>query len=51
MSAVAKNKRMYWMAFLVSTAICILFLCFWSAWFWVWLPFVLTSLVLAMDKL
>tara|TARA_Y100000385_G_scaffold290072_1_gene361725 strand:+ start:162 stop:317 length:156 start_codon:yes stop_codon:yes gene_type:complete len=51
MAVAANNKRTYWMAFLISTAICIGFLFLWSAWFWVFLPAVLTSLVLAMDKL
>lgn len=43
------SKGQYWIGFLVSLVACILFLMFLSEWFWVTLPFMLTSLVYALD--
>jgi len=41
----------YWLYFLVSTLIMIGFLVFLPEWFWVALPFSLTSLVMAFDAM
>ncbi len=43
------SKGMYWILFLVSLVVLVLFLMFASNWFWAILPFVLTFLVKAMD--
>jgi len=44
-----KNKGLYWMVTVLFTAITVLMLIFASEWFWLGLPFMLTSLVLAAD--
>ncbi len=44
-----KNKGLYWVATLVFTVATVLLLMFASEWFWLGLPFMLTSLVLAAD--
>ena len=46
-----KQTRVYWLITLVSTAICVWLLIYWSEWFWVMLPFVLTYLVKAVDRM
>ena len=43
------SKAQIWMIFIVSTIICIGFLAFKPSFFWVMLPFMLTSLVYAVD--
>ncbi|MFK7808733.1 MAG: hypothetical protein AB8F74_13095 [Saprospiraceae bacterium] len=45
------NTKMAWLVFLISTAACIGFLIFLPEWFWVTLPFVLTSLVKGFDAM
>lgn len=45
------NTRRYWLFFLVSLVVMIALLIFANEWFWVALPFVLTYLVLALDKM
>lgn len=45
------NTKLYWMAALVSLVFTVLLLMFANEWFWVGLPFLLTSLVLAFDRL
>ena len=45
------NRGIYWIYALVSFVITVLLLIFANAWFWVGLPFLLTSLVLAFDKM
>ena len=45
------NTKMAWLVFFISTLACIAFLMFLPEWFWVTLPFVLTSLVKAMDAM
>mgnify|MGYP000176562841 CR=1 FL=1 len=48
----ATNKTgIYWIYFVVSLVVTILFLIFWPEWFWVPLPVVLTALVKAFDWL
>lgn len=49
MSEARKSKGLYWMVALVSLVVIILLLMFANAWFWVGLPFLITSIVLAMD--
>lgn len=49
MSEARKSKGLYWMVALVSLVVTILLLMFANAWFWVGLPFLITSIVLAMD--
>ncbi len=44
-----KQTRLYWLAFLLSTAVMIAMLLYTPAWFWIPLPFVLTSFVMALD--
>ncbi len=51
MPEASKDSKTYWIFFLISLAAFVLFLMFWSQWFWVILPFLLTSLVMAMNKL
>jgi len=43
------SKGVLWIIFLVSTAICFGFLFLNPSWFWIMLPFMLTSLVYALD--
>jgi len=45
------NRSIYWIYALISFIVTVLLLIFANAWFWVGLPFLLTSLVLAFDKL
>ena len=45
------STRKYWMWFIISTLIMIGFLLFLPEWFWVVLPFSLTSLVMAFDAM
>lgn len=45
------DTRRYWLYFFVSLVVMILMLMFMNEWFWVALPFVLTYLVLALDKM
>lgn len=45
----AEQTRKYWLYTIVSTIGMIAFLIFLPEWFWVMLPFVLTSLVKAFD--
>jgi len=45
------NTKMAWVVFLISTLACIAFLIFLPEWFWVTLPFVLTSLVMGFDAM
>lgn len=45
------NRGKYWVYALISFIVTVLLLIFANAWFWVGLPFLLTSLVLAFDKL
>jgi hypothetical protein len=45
------NNKMVWMVFLISTLACVGFLIFLPEWFWVTLPFVLTSLVKGFDAM
>jgi len=47
----SKSTAKYWMMFLVSTLIMIGFLVILPEWFWVVLPFSLTSLVMAFDAM
>lgn len=49
MSDTKKSKRLYWAISAVSLVLTILLLAVKPAWFWVGLPFFLTSTVLAMD--
>ena len=49
MAEATKMKGLYWLIALVSLVAIVLFLMFASEWFWVGLPFFLTSTVLAMD--
>lgn len=44
-----RSRAVYWLAFLLTTALMIFMLMYMPAWFWVPLPFVLTSFVLALD--
>ncbi len=50
-SSTRKNTGRYWMYFLISTIACVALLLFKPEWFWVALPFVLTSLVMAFDAM
>lgn len=43
------SKGQLWLGFTLSVVVCALFLMFKSEWFWVTLPFMLTSLVYALD--
>lgn len=43
------SKAKYWLYFLLSTIGTIALLMFLTSWFWVGLPFMCTSLVLALD--
>ncbi|HEX5625490.1 MAG TPA: hypothetical protein VFX48_05705 [Saprospiraceae bacterium] len=45
------SRRNDWLLFLGSTAITVLLLWFFPAWFWVGLPFVLTYLTKALNAL
>ena len=49
MAETAKNTKIYWIYFLISVVATIFLLMFMSGWFWVTLPFLFTSLVLALD--
>jgi hypothetical protein len=49
MSDTKKSKRIYWLISLVSIVLTIFLIAVKPAWFWVGLPFFLTSTVLAMD--
>jgi len=51
MSDSTSSRRGYWMLFGISTAATLLLLIFANEWFWVGLPFMLTYLVQAMDKM
>ncbi len=44
-------RRKYWMYFAISLVITLFMLFFVNEWFWAGLPFVLTSFVLALDKI
>ena len=44
-----RSRAIYWLATLVSLVATIALLIFASEWFWLGLPFVLTSAVLAFD--
>ncbi|NJL76898.1 MAG: hypothetical protein HC892_19625 [Saprospiraceae bacterium] len=44
-----RSSLTYWLLFLVSLATLILMLIYVPAWFWIPLPFVLTSFVKALD--
>ncbi len=46
-----KNTGLYWLFTLVSTIATIAMLMFASEWFWLGLPFALTSVVLATDAI
>lgn len=46
-----KSKAVYWLMTLVTTAACIFLVIFYSQFFWIMLPFVFTSLMLALDYL
>ncbi|MFN0274757.1 MAG: hypothetical protein ACKVPJ_03345 [Chitinophagales bacterium] len=46
-----KSKAAYWLMALVSTAACIFLVIFYSQFFWIMLPFVFTSFMLALDYL
>jgi len=43
------NTVMWWVAFVISMILMVAFLVFLPEWFWVMLPFVGTSLILAID--
>lgn len=45
------SKTTDWLIFLVSTVVCLLMLVYMSEWFWLALPFVITYLVKALDKM
>ena len=44
-----KDTRKYWLYFLVSLGLTFAGLMFFNQWFWVFLPFTLTFLVMALD--
>ncbi len=44
-----KSKGLYWVATIVSLVVTILMIAFAASWFWVALPFLFTSLALALD--
>ncbi len=46
-----KSHTTDWIIFFVSTAICVFMLMYMSEWFWLALPFVVTYLVKALDKM
>jgi hypothetical protein len=49
MSETKKSKGLYWIATILSLAATIFLMVFANSWFWVGLPFLFTSLVLALD--
>jgi len=51
MAQAQDRSKKYWLLFLISLVLTIIWLIFFNAWFWIWLPALLTSLVLAMDKM
>jgi len=52
MTSNAKGSRaMDWILFLISAIAFFVMLMYWSEWFWVTLPFMLTFLVKAMNRM
>lgn len=51
MASTTTDKSKYWIYFGISTAATLALLIFANEWFWVGLPFMLTYLVQAMDKM
>ena len=51
MAEAQKSTKKYWGYFSVFLLLTILFLIFFNSWFWIWLPGLLTSLVMAMGKM
>ena len=51
MSEATTSKTKYWVLAGISTVVTLLLLIFANQWFWVGLPFMLTYLVQAMDKM
>lgn len=49
--ATTSSRKKYWVLTAISTAVTLLLLIFANQWFWVGLPFMLTYLVQAMDKM
>jgi len=51
MDSSTTNRSKYWVLFGISTAVTLALLIFANEWFWAGLPFMLTYLVQAMDKM
>ena len=43
------DTRKYWLYFVIALVLTIIALMFFNQWFWVFLPFTLTFLVMALD--
>jgi len=51
MAEAQESTKKYWVYFGVFLILTVLFLIFFNSWFWIWLPGLLTSLVMAMGKM
>ena len=49
MASTTADRRKFWLYFLVFALLTVIALMFFNQWFWVFLPFTLTFLVMALD--